>query len=224
MKICKVEGCKNSHFGLGYCNKHYSKFKKYGDPLYVILNMDHNEICSIDGCNNKYHAKDLCFKHYKKLLKYGDPLIKKISRKREHHGLYKSPEYKVWLGMNHRCSNKNNNHYHRYGGRGIAVCNRWKNSFLAFYEDMGNRPKGTEIDRINNDGNYEPGNCRWVTPLVNIRNSTTTKLTEEQVKEIRDQYKTGKFTHKKLAVIYKVGKSTIGNIVTNTSWKEEVII
>lgn len=73
--------------------------------------------------------------------------------------------------MNDRCSSPKNRFYQRYGGRGISVCERWRHSFKAFIEDMGRRPfLGAQIDRINNDGNYEPGNCRWVTRLVNTRN------------------------------------------------------
>lgn len=77
------------------------------------------------------------------------------------HGLHKSSEYKAWDHMVQRCTNPNNENYKHYGGRGIRVCDRWGNSFENFYADMG-PSNGLTLDRRNNDGHYEPGNCRWV--------------------------------------------------------------
>ena len=81
--------------------------------------------------------------------------------------------YRVWVAMLHRCRDRSNT---TYGGRGIRVCARWDSkqggSFLNFLADMGKRPPGLSIDRINNDGPYEPGNCRWATPLEQARNKS----------------------------------------------------
>ena len=88
-----------------------------------------------------------------------------------------TPEHEVYFGMMKRCYNKNYRKYKNYGGRGIVVCERWLESFDNFYEDMGDRPgKNYLLDRIDVNGNYEPGNCRWVTSKKSSRNKRTTIL------------------------------------------------
>jgi hypothetical protein len=124
--------------------------------------------CNINNCENKHYCKGYCLKHYAKFKKYADPLK---GREVEKHGFRKRIEYKIWVSMKQRCSNLNHKSFKHYGGRGITVCDRWKNSFLAFLEDIGERPSDKHsIDRIDNDGNYEPGNVSWSTQIKQNRN------------------------------------------------------
>ena len=81
-----------------------------------------------------------------------------------------TPTYRVWKNMKARCLNPNSPDYAQWGGRGIRVCDRWLNSYPNFLADMGPRPSGLLLDRIDNEGNYEPGNCRWADAVTQANN------------------------------------------------------
>lgn len=88
------------------------------------------------------------------------------------HGMHRTRTYRMWLGMRQRCENPKASKYENYGGRGIRVCDRWLD-FTAFYADMGEAPEHHSLDRIDGNGNYEPGNCRWATVAQQNRNKRT---------------------------------------------------
>ena len=93
------------------------------------------------------------------------------SKLRKKHGLIKTTEYRSWYSAKQRCTNPKHIEFARYGGRGIKVCQRWADDFTAFFSDMGEKPsKSHSIDRIDVNGDYEPGNCRWATPAEQYAN------------------------------------------------------
>lgn len=115
--------------------------------------------CNIDKCINKYYAKGYCEKHYARVRRNGDLVV----RSKSTHSMSGSKIFWVWAAMIDRCNNPNNKRYNRYGGRGIKVCKEWlgTNGFQNFYTYIGDKPFSKTLDRINNDGDYEPGNVRW---------------------------------------------------------------
>lgn len=137
----------------------------------------------------------------------------------EKHGMSGTRIYRIWSGMKERCFNPNNEHFRIYGGRGIFVCEKWRSSFLAFYADMGDAPPGLTIDRIDNDKGYEPGNCRWATPLEQVRNSRTPKLSFDVAVRIIRRHIAGD-RGIDLAAEFGVKRSTIDRVIYGKLWSD----
>lgn len=136
-------------------------------------------------------------------------------------GKYKRT-YISWSNMKQRCLNPKRNSYKYYGGRGIKVCDRWLHSFENFLADMGECPPGLTIDRIENDGNYEKGNCRWatiITQITNRRKGGKFKLTEKDVITILSSTKRTMADYKRKANTYGVSFRTIQDIILRYTWK-----
>lgn len=98
----------------------------------------------------------------------------------ERHGMHNTKTYHSWEQMKQRCLNPKATRYPTYGGVGITICERWS-EFKNFYEDMGIRPAGTTLDRINPYGNYEPNNCRWATYKEQVHNRRRNHVVPEEV-------------------------------------------
>jgi hypothetical protein len=116
-----------------------------------------------------------------------------------------------------RCNNPNMEHYSDYGGRGITVCERWTgpDGFANFVADMGPRPPGHTIERVNNDGNYEPRNCIWLLAKLQPRNTRRTKLTAEKAERIRNDPR----RHREIAQEYEISQAYVSDIKSGKKWR-----
>jgi len=153
----------------------YDKQNKHGASLWLCR-------CEC-GVEKVVSSNDLktgntvsCGCHRSQALASGRAALHKASKT---HGKSKTREHHTWQNMIYRCHTESCPGFFRYGGKGIAVCQRWRDSFEAFLEDMGPRPHGSySVDRIDGNGNYEPGNCRWATKQEQAINRKSTVMLE----------------------------------------------
>lgn len=122
--------------------------------------------------------------------------------------------------MRARCNNPNKRNYKDYGGRGIVICERW-NDFSAFLADMGAKPHGTSLDRIDNNGPYSPENCKWSTSAQQNRNRRDNKLTIDKVRHIREQIQQS-VPSVIIAAQLGVSESTISHVKAGRTWATQL--
>lgn len=134
------------------------------------------------------------------------------------HGMSKTDTYSIWSSMLYRCNRPTYREFHLYGGRGIKVCDRWL-KFENFLADMGPRPAGHSIDRIDTNGHYEPQNCRWATDFDQARNQRTNKLSMEKAREMRALRKAG-WTYAELARRFDVSEGSVSFVLSSRQWDE----
>lgn len=142
-------------------------------PKYhLICQCDCGKICRIQGNTFERSVKE------SRGISCGCAKKKLIALGQTHHGMTDSPEWKSWMSMKDRCLDPTHKSYADYGGRGITIYEPWITSFEAFYESLGPRPKGKTLDRLENNGNYEPGNCAWRTYKEQARNKRNNRFLE----------------------------------------------
>lgn len=165
--VCIIADCARPTVAHRLCKRHYATHRPNAPQ------------CAADECIRPAAGRGYCTMHYQRVMKFGDPnkVLHVFTPHGEKRGRKVSPEYTAWQRMRGRCGNPGHPDYRYYGGRGIRVCPRWDESFPAFLEDVGRRPShDLTLDRIDTNGNYEPGNVRWATRAEQSRNRRPFKM------------------------------------------------
>ena len=144
---------------------------QFAKPTKTAYNSLMNKKCYIAGCDREAKVKGLCNKHYIHNRRYGTPFSE-----HDMSGFYNKhiSEYNSYRSMKNRCLCQTGKNYPKWGGRGIKICDRWlekPNGFRNFYKDMGDRPEGYTLDRIDVNGDYCPENCRWADKWTQMGNT-----------------------------------------------------
>lgn len=143
-----------------------------------------------------------------------------LSHEKKPNGHKTYPEYSTWKNMKDRCLNPNSSSYMNYGGRGITICDQWLHGFPSFLNDMGRRPTPQHtIERINNDGNYEPDNCKWETRINQNRNRRSTILSIDIAREVRRLRESGMMPSE-ISQLLSVSYHAVGAIIYSNKWRE----
>jgi len=222
-KKCSMPGCDRKYHSNGYCAMHKTRMVKHGSATWEPA--EKIKTCKIPGCAASHFAKGYCRNHYEQKRRNGETIEGTVYQKKENIKLKTKrenkrdlPEYKIWDAMIQRCTNENNQSYRKYGGRGIVVCERWRNSFTSFYKDIGPRPfPEAQIDRIDNDGNYEPGNCRWVSSKINNRNKNSNVLTGNLVVKMVSMRGNG-MTYMDISKALNVKYENVRSVLSRGAW------
>lgn len=198
----------------GLCSACYYHLKRHG----TLERKKHiQKQCEIDGCEGAVVARGWCEAHYTRWKRHGDPSV--VKRPSDWGERTSHPRYKSWHGLLRRCYDPKSNGFVNYGARGIKVCDAW-HDFWRFLEDTGEPPSPHHsLDRIDNSGDYEPGNVRWATPKEQARNRRSTVITEDDAKEIKRRARAGEMAgdiSRALGIAY----DHVRNVIVGNSWAE----
>lgn len=224
-KACSLDGCNGNaatvaQGALGYCRAHYSRFRRYGDPLAGrAAPGSPPKPCTAAGCANSQSGggQGFCNKHYLRFRKYGNTL----ETAQDRHGMARTRLYNIWKGMRGRCGHKKGTKpvdAKNYRDKGIRICAEWLR-FPAFAEwALANGyTDSLTIDRIDSGEWYQPSNCRWVTLSENSRAASRQKLTAGDAAEIRKRVAGGEAVAS-IAAAYGVDPTYIRRIRAGKAW------